>query len=338
MAKDGFAAVRVATLTDTPQCLTWSNDSSVLAVGCWDGMLYVYQVDETAGIAKKAAKFKHPKVVLDVTAVKDGFVTGCADGNAYLCTVGSPKPSVVAKHDGPVSSVAYMPSSGCLLTGSWDETVALWDMRGPDPVGRLQINGRVQAMDAKGTTAVVLLTNRQLCVLAFDPEPRLVDTTAVAMPSGESAVVRDITLTCNEKIAIVATMEGRCAVHPLSERVKEYTFKCHRPTKTKDIYPVNAVACHPTIPNVFVTVGSDSALFYWDPVGRQRLQRYESVLGSPLPITCCGFNPSGSLLALGAGYDWAKGYESYSAAISNEIYIKAVADTDVTSREKAQKR
>ena len=34
------------------------------------------------------------------------------------------------------------------------------------------------------------------------------------------------------------------------------------------------------------------------------MQRYDDL--AKLPITCCAFNSSGSLLAYGTGYDWAK--------------------------------
>jgi WD40 repeat protein len=35
----------------------------------------------------------------------------------------------VAKHDGPIKELAYSDQANCLITGSWDKTIRLWDVR-----------------------------------------------------------------------------------------------------------------------------------------------------------------------------------------------------------------
>ena len=49
------------------------------------------------------------------------------DRNRY--DLGSSQQSVLGTHEAPVRSVAFAPSAGVLVSGSWDRTVKLWDVR-----------------------------------------------------------------------------------------------------------------------------------------------------------------------------------------------------------------
>lgn len=59
--------------------------------------------------------------------------------------------------------------AGLLLTGSWDQSMKVWDPR-VDPahscVATVPLNGKVYSMDAAGQRIVVATSNRQ--VFVFD--------------------------------------------------------------------------------------------------------------------------------------------------------------------------
>jgi WD40 repeat protein len=42
-------------------------------------------------------------------------------------------PVVLALHEGEISTVAISPDNHWLVTGSWDTTARLWDLRSQDP-------------------------------------------------------------------------------------------------------------------------------------------------------------------------------------------------------------
>jgi mRNA export factor len=43
----------------------------------------------------------------------------------------------------------FIPESNLLVTGSWDRTVRIWDLRSPTAAATLNVGERVYAMDAK---------------------------------------------------------------------------------------------------------------------------------------------------------------------------------------------
>lgn len=40
---------------------------------------------------------------------------------------------ILGSHEKPIKCVEYAPSSGVVVTGSWDETMKLWDSRTSSP-------------------------------------------------------------------------------------------------------------------------------------------------------------------------------------------------------------
>lgn len=74
---------------------------------------------------------------------------------------------------------------------------------------------------------------------------------------------------------MVGSIEGRVGVEYIteSETSKPFSFRCHRITdmyNTELIYPVNAIAVHPTY-GTFATAGSDGTVCVWDSVAKKRL-------------------------------------------------------------------
>lgn len=153
-----------------------------------------------------------------------------------------------------------------MLTGSWDNSVRLWDPRKPGAEAvKLVAPGKVYSMSlaAEAGTIVVACADRK--VATFDLRGAGAGGGAGGALAGAAAKVRDTTLKhqlrCvrvmpdDEAGFIAGSIEGRCAVDffsPDSGSAKPYTFKCHRVADPaagageERIHPVNAIAFHPT--------------------------------------------------------------------------------------------
>jgi cell cycle arrest protein BUB3 len=141
----------------------------------------------------------------------------------------------------------------------------------------------------------------------------------------------------------IGSIEGRVAIEFLQEldvsppsNMKKYAFKCHRSNDI--VYPVNALAFHPTL-GTFASGGCDGTVVTWDGLHKKKL----TVL--PLfetSIAALAFNHDGTQLAIASSYTFEEG-DKYGIDIDgnnnengkkvkDEIYIKLIADKDVTPK------
>ena len=56
-------------------------------------------------------------------------VSGGGGGDACRYDLGATQQSVLGTHEAPVRSVVFAPAAGVLVSGSWDRTTKLWDVR-----------------------------------------------------------------------------------------------------------------------------------------------------------------------------------------------------------------
>jgi mRNA export factor len=55
-----------------------------------------------------------------------------------------------------------------LVSGSWDRTLCYWDLRQPQPIGRISLSERVYAMDASGPLLAAATPDRQIHLVHLD--------------------------------------------------------------------------------------------------------------------------------------------------------------------------
>lgn len=77
--------------------------------------------------------------------------------------------TVIGQHSQPIRCVEYLKELGVVATGSWDNTLRLWDPRmplGKNCVTLIQLPGKVFSMAQSGTCMVVGTSGRH--VLIYD--------------------------------------------------------------------------------------------------------------------------------------------------------------------------
>lgn len=315
--------------------------STILISGCWDNTVTCYELQSNANgqlvSTIMQGQIKHEAPVLCTDIHSDGytaFSAGC-DGQVRAWDVRhGPIPSavqVVGKHDQPVRVMKFNPELNCLVTGSWDKTVKLWDLRSPAPAQSYNFPERVYAMDAKGDALVVGTADKMINIYNI----RSGNTACGSYKSPLSYQLRNIKLFANLEGYAVSCIEGRVALDYFHEmdtlakirnnnaqkpaNIKSFVFKCHR--HDADIYAVSVLDFYKN--NALLTAGSDGTFCFWDIQNKSRLGAYELHKGKS-PITCGKFTPSGNMLFYALSYDWSKGAAGLDKTFPNSIHMHPI--------------
>lgn len=270
-------------------------DPSLLAVSSWDTWLRVYDASEGVGVGASpvVAKFSCDSPQLACAwAGSSALASGGLDKAVRLFDIeasgsasgiaggGARGAQVLGAHGAAVRCVGWVPDLRAVATGGWDCTARLWDPRAPgsEAVLRVGTAHKVFAMSLAGASTLIVGTaERQLYF--FD----LRAGGAAAQRSRESSLKHQTRALCampDGRGYIVGSIEGRCGVEYLAdaEHAKsKYAFKCHRvadpATPGEDrIFPVNAIAFHPTQAS-FATGGGDGGVCIWDYKAKKRLAK-----------------------------------------------------------------
>lgn len=239
---------------------------------------------------------------------------------------------VVGKHDEPVRCVEHNPANGLIVSGSWDASVRLWDMRAAEgqgrAVGTLPLPGKVFSMACSNHKLVVATSGRRLQVYDL----RSLRTSAPPLQQRESPLkhqTRCVRCTPDGRGFAVSSTEGRVALDYFddADASLRFAFKCHRRTEggTELVFPVNALAFHPTL-GTFATGGCDGCVNVWDGAAKRRvcvLPKY------PTSIAALAFNHNGSLLAVASSYTWEDGEKDHPL---DSVYIRQMAAEECKPR------
>ena len=215
------------------------------------------------------------------------------------------------------------------MTGSWDKSLRLWDLRQQSPILTLDLKERCYAADVIYPMAVVTTAQRGIIVYQLENTP----SEFKRIDSPLKYQHRCVSIFKDKKNApagfALGSVEGRVAIqyiNPQNPR-DNFTFKCHRSDVTttsqiQEIYAVNDIAFHPQH-GTLGTVGSDGKFSFWDKDARTKLKTSEQCQQS---ITCCCFNNTGDIFAYALGYDWSKGHEFYNPQVKPTIYLRSCSD------------
>ena len=245
---------------------------------------------------------------------------------------------MIGKHDNAVRCLKYVPEMNCVVTGSWDKSIRIWDPRMPNQwISNTHVSERVYAMDVKQGKIVAGTADKH--IHSFDDLRNM--GVKVQYPSPLQYQTRCISIFNDLQGFAVGCIEGRVQIEyfneiykrvnnaPKASTDKSFAFKCHR--HDSDIYTINAIDFHPH--NTFCTAGSDGVFTWWDKDSKHRLGTFEKYKKQQ-SISAIKFNSGGNLMAYALSYDWSKGSSGNPNAALNKVFIHRIDDAEI--RPKAQ--
>jgi mRNA export factor len=154
----------------------------------------------------------------------------------------------IGTHDSAVKCLKWSTSTNCLITGSWDKTINMWDVKTNKCIFNYKFNDKVVCMDVKNDHLVVGTANKQIAIFDLSKgisKPLEMENSPLRMQT------RCISIFADLSGYIVGSIEGRCGVQYFKEKQKNFCFISHR--EGKSIFPVNSIDFHPK--NILVTAG-----------------------------------------------------------------------------------
>jgi len=154
-------------------------------------------------------------LTLTCHAPQDGSLVAAAgaDKKVHILHAISCETMSFAAHDAPVREVRFVdvPNAAApiIASGSWDKTVRYWDIRNTSqPLGQLQCNERVYAMDTAGQALVIATAAMTFHVVD------LANPTVIVRDeqSATKHQIRNVSVSPNGKIWASGTIDGRTSV------------------------------------------------------------------------------------------------------------------------------
>ncbi|NWT87803.1 BUB3 protein, partial [Lanius ludovicianus] len=296
------------------------NTSQFLLVSSWDTTVRLYDVPANT----MRLKYQHSGAVLDCAFYDPTHAwSGGLDQQLKMHDLNTDQENLVGAHDAPIRCVEYCPEVNVMVTGSWDQTVKLWDPRTPCNAGTFSQPEKVYTLSVSGDRLIVGTAGRR--VLVWDL--RNMGYVQQRRESSLKYQTRCIRAFPNKQGYVLSSIEGRVAVEYLDPspeiQKKKYAFKCHRlkENNIEQIYPVNAISFH-NVHNTFATGGSDGFVNIWDPFNKKRLCQFHRY---PTSIASLAFSNDGTTLAIASSYMYEMDDIEHP---EDGIYIRQVTDAE----------
>ncbi|KIN00479.1 hypothetical protein OIDMADRAFT_200024 [Oidiodendron maius Zn] len=324
------------------------NSPTRLLVSSWDKHVYLYETHGEEAGGKLIEKYEHRAPVLDVCFGVDdneAFSAGM-DWQVKRINLETREQIVLGAHGAPVKSVVYSKEHSLLISASWDCTLHFHDLRNPDkePI-KIALPQKPHSLSITPTKLVVAMSARLLYI--YELQNPLLAPDATNGSSGlkpwqqrESSLkfmTRAVACMPNDDGYATSSIEGRVAVEWFDpspdSQARKYAFKCHRQPDPENegtdiVYPVNALAFHPTF-GTFASGGGDGIVALWDAVAKRRIRQYQKY---PTSIASLAFSSDGKYLAVGACPGFENGQEEYSGEGATKVYIRELSETEAKGK------
>ncbi|CAG8475389.1 8397_t:CDS:2 [Paraglomus brasilianum] len=293
----------------------------LLLVASWDKSVRLYDIQNN----QLRQTYACSAAVLDC-CFSDGAhaFSGGLDKSLTKFDFNTTNESIIGTHDDGVKCVEYCKDNSVIVTGSWDKTVRLWDIREKDAsIGVHAQPNKVFALDVVQYKLVVAMAGRHVFIydIRYMAEP------IQRRESSLKFMTRSVKCMPNGQGYACSSIEGRVAVEffdPAPDvQAKKYAFKCHRKIidGVDTVYPANALAFHP-IHGTFASGGADGIVNIWDGFNKKRLRQYPPF---PTSVASLSFNFEGKYLAIASSYTFEEGEKDHPP---DSVYIRPIGENE----------
>ncbi|KAM4797897.1 LOW QUALITY PROTEIN: mitotic checkpoint protein BUB3-like [Urocitellus parryii] len=137
------------------------NTSQFLLDSSWDTSVCLYDVPANS----MWLKYQHTGAILDCAFYDPTHAwSGGLDHQLKMHDFNTDQENLVGTHDAPIRCVEYSPEVNVMITGSWDQTVKLWDPRTPSNAGTFSQPEKVYTLSVSGDWLIVGTAGRRVLV------------------------------------------------------------------------------------------------------------------------------------------------------------------------------
>lgn len=355
--------------TDAISCLQFHPNQACFIVGSWDNNISMYEFFGN-NQSKKVSFQTHDRPVLACSFNESGdtvFSAGC-DNQIKAWNPQQNQFVQIGQHQAPIRCVNVSNVNGqCLaISGSWDKTIAIWDIRtngaSTKPVFSNNVGGKVYAMAQRGTMLVVANSENDIKTFDLRQNGKLMHsikeeeaTNKNIKPVNLKKQIRCIDIFPDNNGYVAASIGGRVIIKHFNRgnATKDFSYKCHRHTSNRGsqhVFAVNVLKFHQQS-GIFATGGDDGEIVTWDMKGRSKLHNFKSLQipnyrkpngnnsdeidGSRMPIVALDYHSNGQYMLYGSSYNYNKGVEySDPSQQKPQLYLHQTTKTEFTIKKK----